>query len=153
MTETQQTFSPVAYLNERLCFSLYSSSKAVIGAYKPHLDKLGITYPQYLVLISLYEHIELTVSELGAMLFLDLGTTTPLLKRMEHNGHIVRTRSKDDERVVTVRLTKQGLELQSKIGEMQKDVVCSLGMEKQDIVALRDTLQGLNVFLRSNSKF
>lgn len=148
MMENQQTLKPVAYLNERLCFSLYSSSKAVVGVYKPYLDELGITYPQYLVLISLYEHIELTVSELSAMLFLDLGTTTPLLKRMEHNGYIVRTRSKDDERVVTVRLTKQGIELQSRIGEMQKEVVCSLGMQTKDIVALRDTLQTLNNFLR-----
>lgn len=145
----QQAAKPeLAFLGERLGFSLYSTSKAVFGLSKPYLDKIGLTYPQYLVLVSLFEHVELTIGELSDLLFLDMGTTTPLLKRMEQNGLLTRVRSKTDERVVKVQLTKKGLELRDCIARMQKEVMFNLGMDPDQAKALRETLKSLNKYLR-----
>lgn len=95
-------------LDNQLCFALYSASLAMTKAYKPLLDALGLTYPQYLVMLVLWEHGMLSVSELGERLFLDSGTLTPLLKRMEAGGWLARVRSLEDERRVMVSLTPAG---------------------------------------------
>lgn len=101
-------------LDNQLCFALYSASLAMTKLYKPLLDELGLTYPQYLVLLVLWERDGLTVSELGQRLTLDSGTLTPLLKRLETNGLISRLRDTQDERRVLIRLTSQGRRLKTR---------------------------------------
>ncbi len=104
-------------LDRQLCFALYSTSLAMTKAYKPMLDELGLTYPQYLVMLVLWEHERLTVSELGNRLALDSGTLTPLLKRLEGAGLVSRRRDAEDERRVLVAFTEAGCKLrQSAVG-------------------------------------
>lgn len=103
-------FDPLK-LENQLCFPLYASAKAVVNRYTPLLDKLGLTYTQYIVMMVLWEHRALTVKELGARLHLDSGTLTPLLKRLEAAGHLTRARDKQDERNVIVTITEAGLAL------------------------------------------
>ena len=95
-------------LDAQLCFALYSASLAMTKLYKPLLDRLGLTYPQYLVMLVLWEEDAMSVKEIGERLFLDSGTLTPLLKRLEAAGLVKRTRSTEDERQVIVALTPQG---------------------------------------------
>ena len=102
-------------LDNQLCFALYAASLAMNKAYKPHLGALGLTYPQYLVMLVLWEHHQLTVSEIGEKLFLDSGTLTPLLKRLEASEFVVRQRDASDERRVYVSLTTAGKNLKKKI--------------------------------------
>lgn len=102
-------------LDNQLCFALYAASLAMNKAYKPHLGALGLTYPQYLVMLVLWEHSQLTVSEIGEKLFLDSGTLTPLLKRLEASEFVVRQRDASDERRVYVSLTAAGKNLKKKI--------------------------------------
>ncbi|MEI8095454.1 MAG: MarR family transcriptional regulator [Spirochaetales bacterium] len=99
-------------LDNQLCFSIYAASRAITRAYRPILDKYGLTYPQYLVLLILWEADGVAVNEIGARLYLDSGTLTPLLKRMESAGFIERRRGKLDERTVEIHLTPQGLAMQ-----------------------------------------
>jgi len=101
-------------LGNQLCFAVYSTAHAFNRVYKPLLDRLGLTYPQYLVMLVLWERDRLTVKEIGERLFLDSGTLTPLLKRMEAAHLLKRTRSADDERQVLVALTAQGSGLRDK---------------------------------------
>lgn len=100
-------------LENQLCFALYSASLAMTKLYKPLLDEMGLTYPQYLALLALWEQDGLTVSELGQRLSLDSGTLTPLLKRLEAAGRIARLRDTQDERRVLVRLTPEGRRLKA----------------------------------------
>ncbi len=100
-------------LDNQLCFSIYAASRAITRAYRPLLDPLGLTYPQYLVLLTLWEKDGLTVNEIGHKLYLDSGTLTPLLKRMEATGYIVRGKPKDDERKVEVRLGPKAIDLRA----------------------------------------
>lgn len=101
-------------LSNQLCFPLYAASKEVVRAYKPLLDKLDLTYTQYIAMMAMWEHKELNVKELGDILYLDSGTLTPLLKKLESKGYLVRKRSSDDERVVMVTITDKGMQLQDK---------------------------------------
>ncbi|MGJ4919383.1 MarR family winged helix-turn-helix transcriptional regulator [Bradyrhizobium sp. HKCCYLRH2060] len=101
-------------LGNQLCFAVYSTAHAFNRVYKPLLDRLGLTYPQYLVMLVLWEQDGLTVKDIGARLFLDSGTLTPLLKRMEATHLVKRTRSAEDERQVLVTLTSQGASLRDK---------------------------------------
>jgi len=98
-------------LDNQLCFSIYAASRAITRAYRPILEPLGLTYPQYLVLLILWEHDGLAVTDIGRRLYLDSGTLTPLLKRMEQGGFLERRRSSDDERRVEIRLGPKGREL------------------------------------------
>lgn len=100
-------------LDNQLCFSIYAASRAITRAYRSLLDPLGLTYPQYLVLLTLWEKDGQTVNEIGQRLYLDSGTLTPLLKRMEQSGYIVREKVKDDERKVVVRLGDKGTHLRN----------------------------------------
>ena len=100
-------------LDNQLCFSIYAASRAITRAYRPILEPYGLTYPQYLVLLILWEQDGQTVNEIGSRLYLDSGTLTPLLKRMESAGFIVRARSLNDERKVEIRLGPRGIELRS----------------------------------------
>jgi len=125
-------------LDEQLCFALYSASRAVIRAYAPLLEPLGLTYPQYLVLLVLWEGDGVSVTELGDRLALDSGTLTPLLKRLELQGAVERRRADEDERVVRIHLTPAGRALRAKARKVPADLACRMGYELDDEGALRE---------------
>jgi DNA-binding MarR family transcriptional regulator len=131
-------------LDQQLCFSIYSTAQAFTAAYKPFLDRVGLTYTQYLVLMALWESDGVPVSAIGDRLHLDSGTLTPLLKRMEASGFVVRKRNPADERQVLVTLTDRGRSIQGDAAEARRDVVCALGKsepEVQKLKAMVDELQ------------
>lgn len=128
-------------LENQLCFPTYALSRQITNIYRPHLDKLGLTYPQYLVLIVLWDHKEITIKRLGELLWLDTGTLTPLLKRMEANGLLNRVRSSEDERVVNVIITSEGEKLKEKAKSIPVMVKEELKMEERDLVCLREQLK------------
>ena len=134
-------------LDNQLCFALYSASLAMTKRYKPLLEALGLTYPQYLVMLVLWEHTGVTVSELGERLFLDSGTLTPLLKRMEVAGHLLRIRSVQDERRVQITLTAAGRRLKTSAGRVPSCVVQAAGCPLPELVALTRQLQALRTRL------
>ena len=101
-------------LKNQLCFPLYACSKEVVRMYKPFLDEIDLTYTQYIAMMVLWEKRQISVKELGEYLYLDSGTLTPLLKKLEQKGYLTRSRSKEDERVLDVVLTEAGLELRDK---------------------------------------
>ncbi|MFG3339372.1 MarR family winged helix-turn-helix transcriptional regulator [Glycomyces sp. NPDC048151] len=136
-------------LREQACFALYTASRAVIGLYRPLLDKLGLTYPQYLVLMALWETDGLTVSGLGDALQLDSGTLSPLLKRLEAAGFVERRRGSEDERRVTVHLTEAGAALEREGCEITQVVGSAAGMPYEDLVALRDKLHEFTDSIRT----
>lgn len=109
----EPTTTPELMLDNQLCFTIYACSREFTKLYQPHLDKIGLTYSQYLVMIVLWEKKQCTVKELGEALYLDSGTLTPLLKRLQAAGLILRERSLQDERKVLISLTEQGWALQS----------------------------------------
>ena len=134
-------------LGNQLCFAVYSTAHAFNRFYKPMLDRLGLTYPQYLVMLVLWEQDGLPVKEIGERLFLDSGTLTPLLKRLEKAQLIKRTRSSEDERQVLIALTPQGRALHDKARAVPQSVlaatacsVAELSAIKNEIIALRDRL-------------
>ncbi|MBM7084112.1 MarR family winged helix-turn-helix transcriptional regulator [Micromonospora sp. WMMD734] len=129
-------------LRDQVCFALYAASRALTDVYRPLLDEFGLTYPQYLVLLVLWERGDdpPTVSELGAALRLDSGTLSPLLKRLAAAGLVVRTRSALDERRVEVGLTADGAALRQRMADVPLRVACSTGLDETELVALRDTL-------------
>lgn len=134
-------------LSDYMCFAVYSTNLAFGKAYKTMLDRLGLTYTQYLTLIALAEHDALTVGSLGDKLFLESNTLTPILKKLEAMGHVERQRDTQDERVVRVRVTKTGRKLRDRAVEMNVSVAAMTGLSPEDfarvqkgIVALRDTL-------------
>lgn len=135
-------------LGEFLCFAIYSVGHAFNRVYKPLLDALGITYPQYLAMVVLWEQDDQTVGSLGEKLFLGSSTLTPLLKRLEALGHIRRTRDPDDERQVRLRLTESGRAMREKAREIPGCILRASGLAIDDvaqlqseIVALRSTLE------------
>lgn len=138
-------------LDQQLCFALYSASLAMTKAYKPMLTPLGLTYPQYLVMLLLWEHDERTVNELGQLLHLDSGTLTPLLKRMETQGLLTRRRDTKDERRVRVVLSPAGRELQPRAASVPANMACQLQLDGQEIGKLRTQLQALRARLLSGT--
>ncbi|MDV7764405.1 MarR family transcriptional regulator [Peribacillus simplex] len=127
-------------LENQLCFLLYASSREMTKKYKPLLDKLEVTYPQYLVLLLLWEQDTLTVKKLGELLALDSGTLTPMLKRMEQNGLIVRERSIEDERSVMIKLTEKGLGLQEEACFIPDRISAISGEDKRVVEDLKASL-------------
>ncbi|WP_183380286.1 MULTISPECIES: MarR family winged helix-turn-helix transcriptional regulator [unclassified Herbaspirillum] len=127
-------------LDNQLCFAMYSTSLAMTKLYKKLLKPLDMTYPQYLVMMVLWEKDEVTVSELGTRLFLDSGTLTPLLKRMEVMGLLARSRDVSDERRVLVSLTEQGRDLRHKATSLPSKLMCALPPLEQ-VGALREALK------------
>lgn len=134
-------------LDHQLCFALYSASLAMTKLYKPLLDELGLTYPQYLALLALWERDGLTVSELGQRLFLDSGTLTPLLKRLEAAGLVSRLRDTGDERRVLVRLTAQGRQLKTRALRIPACVLQATGCEPAEVQTLTRQIQALRARL------
>lgn len=134
-------------LDNQLCFALYSASLAMTKLYKPLLEPLGLTYPQYLTLLVLWERDGLSVGELGERLFLDSGTLTPLLKRMEASGWLSRTRAADDERRVLVHLTAEGRALKRRAASVPRELAVASGCSADELVALTRRLQQLRTQL------
>ncbi|GMU05038.1 MarR family winged helix-turn-helix transcriptional regulator [Corallococcus caeni] len=130
-------------LDLQLCFPLYAASRAMVQAYTPLLAKLGLTYPQYLVMLVLWETDGVTVKELGEKLYLDSGTLTPLLKRLEAQGFVRRERSTQDARSVTVSLTTQGKGLRRKAAAIPEAIVCRTGLTLEELSRLRRDIQRL----------
>jgi DNA-binding MarR family transcriptional regulator len=133
----------IMLLDKQLCFALYSSSLAMTKLYKPLLDKLGLTYPQYLVMLALWEQDTLSVTALGERLFLDSGTLTPLLKRMESSGWLVRQRSLHDERRVLVSLTENGRSLRAAAQHIPAYLIETSGCTLPELNSLTLQLQKL----------
>ncbi len=130
-------------LSEQVCFDLYAASRAVTNAYRPVLRALGLTYPQYLVLIVLWEQGTCTVRQLADALDLDHGTLTPLLRRMESGGLVTRRRAHADERFVEVALTTQGDALRSHATRIHCDMKDALGLDDAEFSDLQATLRRL----------
>lgn len=137
-------------LDNQLCFALHAASRAVTAAYQPLLDELGVTYPQYLVLLTLWEEDGLRVSRIGERLYLDSATLTPLLKRLEAGGIVERRRSKEDERAVEIWLTNAGKRLKKRAAEIPKALVCRAKLPLSEIARLRSELQALTRTLRES---
>jgi MarR family transcriptional regulator, organic hydroperoxide resistance regulator len=134
-------------LDNQVCFAVYSAAHAFNRVYKPLLDRLGLTYPQYLVMLVLWERDGVPLKDIGERLFLDSGTLTPLLKRLEAAGLLKRNRSSEDERQVKIALTAQGQALKEKARSVPLSIldasscsVAELSDVKNEIVALRDRL-------------
>lgn len=123
-------------LDQQLCFAVYRASRALTRAYAPLLEPLGLTYPQYLVLLVLWEGDDVSVKALGGRLALDSATLTPLLKRLEKQGLVSRARDADDERVVRIVLTRAGKSLRSKAEKIPPAIACAAGFPTSDQVAL-----------------
>jgi MarR family transcriptional regulator, organic hydroperoxide resistance regulator len=138
--------SPV---DDQLCFALYTASRAMTGCYRPMLESLGLTYPQYLVLLVLWDRGDTTVTGIGHALQLETGTLSPLLKRLEATGLITRTRQADDERSVLVALTAAGRELEAEVSQVQRRAVEATGLTPVELRELRMALNRLTVALRS----
>jgi MarR family transcriptional regulator, organic hydroperoxide resistance regulator len=143
----KQAADPLLRLDNQICFAIYSAAHAFNRVYKPLLDRLGLTYPQYLVMLSLWERDGVPVKDIGERLFLDSGTLTPLLKRLEAAGLVKRTRSTEDERQVLIALTSQGQALKEKARNVPQSIlqasdcsVAELVALKSEIVSLRDRL-------------
>ena len=133
----------VLRLDAQLCFAVHAASRAFDSVYRITLREAGLTYPQYLVLLALWEHHELSVKELGRRLRLDSGTLSPLLKRMEAAGWVERRRDPADERSVTVRPTDAGLGLRERICQVPMHTAASSGLELEAMGALREQLKAL----------
>ena len=132
--------SDLLRLDNQLCFALYAATRAITKTYREKLEPIGLTYPQYLVLLVLWEREDVTVSEIGQKLFLDSGTLTPLIKRLESMGLVNRKRGTDDEREVRVTLTPNGNNLKSDVLDARLFVACRLGMTEPEIMNLRSDL-------------
>lgn len=135
-------------LENQLCFKLYAASRLVIRGYRPLLERLGLTYPQYLAMLVLWEWQarspeQPTVKALGERLMLDSGTLTPLLKRLEQLGHVQRRRAAQDEREVHLALTPLGLALRDETATLRAQLICDSGLDLDEMVELRARLSEL----------
>ncbi len=145
--ETQTGTDALLALDSQVCFALYAANRAVTARYRPLLAELDLTYPQYLVMLVLWEAAArsetLRVSAIGDRLRLDSGTLTPLLRRLEQRGLVDRCRSKEDERVVTIALTLAGESLRERAREVPSRLLCELGVDSSQAGSLRDALRQL----------
>jgi DNA-binding MarR family transcriptional regulator len=137
-------------LDRHLCFALYSASRAVTAAYRPILTEMNLTYPQYLVLLVLWEQGRITVGQLGERLQLDSGTLSPLLKRLQANGFVRRERSSVDERLVEVTLTDAGRALQRRAQCIPEQLLTATGMTEEEAADLRDAVRQLTDALNAS---
>lgn len=130
-------------LDNQLCFVLYAASRVLTKLYGPFLANLKITYPQYLVMLVLWEHGPLSVGDIGTRLYLDSGTLTPLLKRLEASGLITRTRLSTDERKVMVALTEQGVALKQQAVSVPMELFCRSGLTVEEFHAIKQNVTTL----------
>jgi DNA-binding MarR family transcriptional regulator len=138
------------HLDQQLCFALYAASNRIQRLYRPLLEPLGLTYPQYLVMLVLWQHGRRSVSELGAALHLDSGTLTPLLKRLEAAGWVQRQRCREDERRVYVEPTAEGRALRTHVAGLPQQVACATHLEPAALLRLRDDVRQLLASLGSD---
>ncbi|MFV0418000.1 MAG: MarR family winged helix-turn-helix transcriptional regulator [Dysgonomonas sp.] len=137
-------------LNNQLCFPLYALSRQITNLYRPLLDRLGLTYPQYLVLMVLWENKSATVKQLGELLLLDSGTLTPLLKRMETNGLVIRRRSKEDERIVNILITDKGEQLEKTAELIPSTLKKQMEMTDMQLINLREQICNILLTIKNN---
>lgn len=141
MPNKTETVDAMLQLDNQLCFALYSTSLAMTKLYKPMLEEMGLTYPQYLAMLVLWEQDGLTVSELGERLYLDSGTLTPLLKRMETAGLVSRIRAVQDERRVHITLTAAGRKLKAKAAKIPGCIMSATQCSIPELVSLTQQVQ------------
>lgn len=134
---------PIQTIDQMLCFAVYAAGHAFTRFYKPRLDGLDLTYPQYLALLVLWERDDLSVKALGERLFLDSGTITPMIKRLEARGLVSRKRDEEDERQVRIRLTAEGRALKQKAATIPLAVMEGIGGTRADADRLREELLAL----------
>ena len=144
ITADSTSFNPLS-LDNQLCFPLYAASRELIRLYKPFLDPLKLTYPQYVTMMALWEHDGVKVGELGARLHLDSATLTPLLKRLEAHGYLQRKRSELDERAVIVSLTDDGRALRERALDVPKCIASCISLEPEEALQLKQLLEKLIV--------
>lgn len=130
-------------LENQLCFPLYACSKEIVRRYKPLLDELDLTYTQYIVMMVMWEQEQVNVRDLGERLFLDSGTLTPLLKKLEAKGYIIRERSEEDERNLVISITKKGMALRNKAKDIPSKMASCVNLSMKDAVTLRRILRSL----------
>ena len=123
-------------LENQLCFPLYACSKEIIKKYKPFLDKIDLTYTQYITMMVLWEEKEINVKNLGERLYLDSGTLTPLLKKLELKGYITRNRASNDERNLIITITKQGIDLEKKCKEIPTKISKCIDLNNKEAIEL-----------------
>lgn len=146
---SEQAASDALIVDQQLCFALYSTTLAMTRVYQPLLQPFGLTYPQYLVLLVLWEHGDQAVSQIGARLSLDSGTLTPLLKRLEAAGYVRRRRDSADERRVTVSLTERGVSFRAQAVSVFETVACATACELDELTDLVARLHGLRASLNA----
>jgi DNA-binding MarR family transcriptional regulator len=130
-------------LENQLCFAIYAASRAITNAYRPLLHDVQLTYPQYIVMLALWELDNVTISALGRRLFLDFGTLTPLLKRLEKRGLLSRVRNRDDERQVKVILTAAGRRMRRELAAVPGQLRCQISLSRQETAFLREAMKVL----------
>lgn len=151
LTSAANSFRQTLLLEDQLCFSLYAAGLAMNKVYRKLLRTLGLTYPQYLVMMVLWEHDELTVSGIGERLFLDSATLTPLLKRIESAGLITRLRAANDERQVIIALTRKGLSLKQQMRSVPEQVFCAAECTPTQLRLCKSQLDMLRTNLIKNA--
>jgi DNA-binding MarR family transcriptional regulator len=140
---TKRSAPPPPVLDDLLCFLVYSTGFAFNRVYRKPLEQLGLTYPQYLVMVVLWADDALTVGQIGERLRLDSGTLTPLLKRLEAMGFVARERSSEDERRVIVKLTDKGRDLSGNVGDVVNCIASAVGMTEEDAILLMQKIREL----------
>jgi MarR family transcriptional regulator, organic hydroperoxide resistance regulator len=138
-------------LDDQLCFALYAATHAITRAYRPLLNELGITYPQYLVLLVLWEQDTVPVGEIARRLQLDAAALTPLVKRLESLGLVSRQRDARDERIVRISLSSSGRNLRSRAAQVQREISARTGLGSSEMIALRSRLRALTQALSEDS--
>ena len=133
--------APSAVLEDQLCFALYAASRAMTARYRPMLEAIGLTYPQYLVMMLLWEEDHQTVGQLGSRLALDSGTLSPLLKRLTAAGLVTRHRRVEDERSVSIALTDAGRALQGRALAISEEMIGAIGFDTDEFAELKGRLQ------------
>lgn len=127
-------------LENQICFPLYACSKEIVRKYKPFLDEIDLTYTQYITMMVLWEHKEMNVKDLGEFLYLDSGTLTPVLKKLEQKGYVARARSIEDERVLKVTITEAGEQLKEQAVEIPAKIGSCVGLSPEDALKLYEIL-------------
>ena len=139
-------------LDDQLCFALYAATNAITRAYKPRLELIGLTYPQYLVMMTLWQHGALNIRQIGKRLKLPANGITPMLDRLEEAGFITRMRDRRDRRIVNIELTPRGAELEKQAANIQLAVVCETQMQEGALNSLRSELQALTEKLETEGE-
>lgn len=138
MYRKRKIMNDALHITNQICFPVYSLAKEIVNQYRPLLDELDITYPQYLVLMVLWKEKEQTVGQLGSKLLLDTGTLTPLLKRLEQKDMIIRSRGKDDERVVKLSLTPKGKALREQAKDIPQRLADAMNVTEEELTVLKN---------------